>query len=104
MIDHEGTVLAHAIVGLLNEMLTLDPVATAALINARVPCNDALANHSTIQAGPVEGSPQNVVGILGLLNGLCGVDDRGWGVVAAVVESDGTVSGFKVLTERLPEV
>jgi hypothetical protein len=71
-------------IDLLNEALALDPVAISALVSNRVPCNENLANHDSIQAS---GHPFSV-GLLGIINGLFGVDERGWGAIAAVVEAD----------------
>lgn len=68
----------------LNELIALDKPAIAALIANRVPCNEALANHPTVQV-----SKQNDgyhVGMLGILNGLFGVDDTEWGPIVFVFE------------------
>ena len=40
----------HAI-DILNEALSLDPQAIKDLVNARVACNEAMADHPTIQVG-----------------------------------------------------
>jgi hypothetical protein len=78
-------VLAQRVVDYLNELTELDRVAVGALISNRVPCNLELANHPTCQVMAQNGG--NHVGLLGLLNGLCGVYDDGprknWGAVAA---------------------
>ena len=70
----------------LNEMVDADPVAARALVEARVPCNDELAHHATIQVQgdkQPDGSLRCSVGFLGALNGLFGTDDAGWGPIAA---------------------
>jgi hypothetical protein len=87
---------AHA-VNVLNEALAADPVAVTALVAARVPCAEALADHESIQVSAKEGVYS--VGILGILNGIFGIRDDGMGFIAAVVEDDGTVSRFAVLDE-----
>lgn len=83
MVDRE---LASRIVSLLNELLELDRRAVEALILHRVTCNSALAEHSTVQVSDTGerrssllamGSPRYQVGILGVLNGLCGTFDDG---------------------------
>lgn len=77
------------VVNLLNEAVKLDPQAMYALVEARVPCNEALADHPTIQVSAYDeqtGKPtpgQFRVGILGLLNGLFGTDSVGWGFITA---------------------
>lgn len=84
--------LVERTVDLLNELLEVDPVAVHQLVESRVSCSHALSWHPTVQ---VHGDGLTAsVGILGVLNGLCGVDSDGWGAVAAVFEEDGTLSGF----------
>jgi hypothetical protein len=66
------TTSAATICDLLNGMLAADPTATHALIINRVPCNRALVDHPSIivDALSKDGS-RPVVGLLGVLNGLC---------------------------------
>ena len=92
--------LAQKMVDLLNEAYALDPVAMTALVLARVPCNAALLAHPTIQVADVQdGGP--TVGILGIVNGICGADERGWGAVAANFDDDVTrLEGFSLLPEK----
>ena len=72
-------------VEVLNEALLNDRHAIEALFAHRVPATEALANHPTIQVlfNPI-GNP--TLGTLGLINGLFGVDDQGWGLIAAIVD------------------
>ena len=67
---------AQQIVDALNEANQLDPLAVAELMICRVSCNEALADHPTIQVG------NDGVGPLGLINGLVGVRDNDWGYIA----------------------
>jgi hypothetical protein len=80
--------LAQHIVNYLNELMNLDKPAVGALIGNRVPCNEALADHPTCQVSSQNGGCY--VGLLGLLNGLCGKMDEGpWkggGLIAAEFE------------------
>jgi hypothetical protein len=69
-------------------MLRLDPEATDKLVKSRVPCNEALAEHPTIQCGIFDGTKQNRVGLLGVLNGLFGCDANGCGAIAMVIEGE----------------
>lgn len=89
---------ANAMVEFLNELITIDPTAVNALVNARVECNAQLAYHPTVQAGVKDDKYQ--VGLLGILNGFFGAFDFGprvgWGAIQAIVELDGTISGFKL--------
>lgn len=70
----------------LNQLLELDPVAVSALVERRVPCNEALAVHPTVQVCS-EGSEYRV-GLLGVLNGLFGVDQELWGPISAQYNED----------------
>lgn len=89
MIDNA---LADRVIDFLNELNRLDPEGMARLINARVQCNARLAEHPTVQ---VAGPEPYAVGMLGVLNGLCGVVDGGeldgYGVIAAVFNPARTV-------------
>ncbi len=80
----KGTLTIEEAVELLNEMARLDPKATERLISQRIACNEALAKHPTVQVH--DGKGGNSVGMLGVVNGMFGVDDEGWGAVAAVYE------------------
>ena len=75
-------------VGMLNRALAADRPAIAALIANRMPCNEALADDPTIQVGRQHGGFN--VGMLGILNGLFGVDGAGWGSIAGVFEDSPT--------------
>jgi len=98
--------LDHALV-LLNEMLALDPVATQALVETRVHCTTQLAAHPSIQVAGEDNEP--LVGLLGVLNGIFGTYGpeagklEGWGPIAAMFETDGTLIGFKRSFDPLPQ-
>jgi len=87
-------------VEVLNEALKADAEVISRLVNQRLPCNDVLANHPTIQVAPhvvKEGDfayANYEVGLLGIINGLFGVDDKGWGFIAARFK-DGRLDGFE---------
>jgi len=76
------------VVNKLNEMNALDPSVIAKLIAFRVPCNQALADHPTVQVGNTGKGFE--VGLLGVLNGLIGVGSDGWGFLAVELSDDGT--------------
>lgn len=75
----------------LNELIELDRPAIAALIANRVPCNQALADHPTVQVHQQNDGFH--VGLLGIINGFFGVNDNGWGPITVVFE-DGNLRGF----------
>jgi hypothetical protein len=79
--------LAIDIVKLMNDTLRLDSRAIQTLCNFRTKCNDKLANHPTIQV-----TAQNMVGLLGILNGICGLRYR----VCACYDEHHELYGFKV--------
>ncbi len=81
-------------VTMLNEMLQLDPAATAIMIGVRQQVNDALAQHPTIQT---HGTPEGVflVGLLGVINGLFGIREDGFGAVMAVYDEHGALDRFE---------
>ena len=94
--------LAARVIALLNEALSLDSEAVTALVNSRVRCNEGLACHPTIQVGTRDDG-SNTVGLVGVLNGLCGVDADGWGPIAVSIEEDtGRVLGFLRTPPRPP--
>lgn len=84
----------------LNRIHQADPSVLPALIVHRVPCNRALADDPTVQVGapPGEADGPFEVGLLGIVNGLFGVDERSWGFIAAVYDDDHQLVRF----ERTP--
>lgn len=87
-------VLAKRIVNFMNELLQLDRNAIVNLINTRMVCNKELAEHPTVQ---VTGQGDDVVGILGVLNGLCGIYDNGFGAIAVVTDNIKGIQKFSVI-------
>lgn len=71
------------VLAVLNSALRADPDAMKALVETRIECNEALSNHPTIQAGAYHAPGKFHVGLLGILNGLFGIDEQGWGAIAA---------------------
>lgn len=74
------------VIGLLNELLEKDRDAVVPLFTRRVPCNEAIAKHPTVQVSYSKSNGIAHLGVLGLLNGLFGVDDRNWGVLGMEVD------------------
>lgn len=71
---------------LLNSAIKADKEAINNLVNSRVACNLELAEHPTIQVGcDIE---ECEVGLLGILNGLFGIADDGWGVYCCDFQSE----------------
>ena len=82
-------------IDLLNEALLLDRVAVENLINFRTPCNNDMAEHESIQVKQDRNIPELItVGFIGLLNGICGIDDNNCGGIAAVINDAGQLVRF----------
>lgn len=89
--------LAEKTISFLNSLVELDKIAVSELVDSRVLCNSKLADHPTVQVrgyGPVTPS----VGLLGILNGLCGSYDdepkKGFGPISAQFSSGKIVAFF----------
>jgi len=82
----------------LNRIHKTDPTVLPELIFHRVQCNKALADDETVQVGKkewvVEEEDTYEVGILGIINGLFGVDEKSWGFIYANFDDKGTLVDF----------
>lgn len=93
------------VVDYLNGLIRCDQKAMQDLLRRRVPCNVKLACHPTCQCIANKDGTDATVGMLGVLNGLFGIDPDGWGPIAAVIEDDGSLSGFICTPgNKLPEI
>lgn len=92
---------ADDLIAFLNEILNTDPDFMQQLVDHRLPCNQLLADHPTLQVGAGM-EHRRVAGVLGLLNGFIGTIDegprQGWGAIAAIYQG-GRLTSF----ERVPE-
>jgi hypothetical protein len=89
------TTNTHEVVRILNEALATDVQAISALVAARVPCNEALADHPTIQVGTHDGVTK--VGILGIINGFFGIGEDGYGAIEANLNQEsGLIVEFRL--------
>jgi hypothetical protein len=83
----DEAVLANRIISSLNEYLAIDPQAIHSLIEYRVPTNQALTDHPSVQVNAEGEVP--VVGLLGILNGIVGViPGSEVGYITAVFDDD----------------
>ncbi len=85
----------------LNELVAVDRDAMAALIEARVPCNSGLADHPHVQVQADDGNGC-VVGLMGILNGLLGAEEDGFGRICAVYGDTGRLERFAHTPPRAP--
>jgi hypothetical protein len=90
------TVDPHIVINFLNSILKIDNLALNELImNKRVSCNKELGEHPTVQTLCDDNGSNYTVGLLGLLNGMCGKNEDGWGyIVARVDESNNEIISF----------
>lgn len=85
----------------LNSLLEVDRKGMSDLFQQRAYCNEALADHETVQvyARIDKCNPEgNIykVGILGLLNGLFGKSDEdGYGAISMSINDDGLIEKFE---------
>lgn len=97
------SVTIYDVVSFLNQLLKTDREAVSELFHLKVKCNQALADHPAVQVSEyilengaeVKTPGEYQVGLLGILNGLFGVDKDGWGAIARNVET----SDYKTIFE-----
>lgn len=88
------------VVEVLNRIHKADPTVLPALIEQRVPCNQAVADDPTVQVGrALDGTWE--VGFLGILNGALGIREDGYGHITALTSKEtGEILRFE-LTDRI---
>ena len=79
-------------VAVLNRALAADKDAMRRLSDFRVMCNDELADDPTIQVRKEE-SGNCSVGLIGILNGIFGIQDNNYGYLAGSYELECPVGG-----------
>ena len=97
------------LIAFLNTLVELDPDAISDLLSNRVFCNEKLAEHPTVQVSDCTSDNvvgQYQVGILGILNGFCGIIERGpkagYGPITARYDEDGMLVGFERTNSASP--
>jgi hypothetical protein len=81
--------LALHIIKCLNEYLALDYKPIQELVEYRVPVSDLLADHSHIQVVVESSYSTPMLGLLGILNGICGIiPGTSIGYITAVFNDD----------------
>ena len=85
----------------LNDLVAKDQTAIASLVNNRVQCNKALAEHESAQVMK-DGSSAWKIGLMGIINAMFGSSDVDtFGAIAAVFDEDMSLIGFEQV--RQPE-
>jgi hypothetical protein len=80
----------------LNRINETDPSVLPRLISHRVSCNLDLAKDKTVQVGKVTGQILTYyeVGLLGIINGLFGIQEDGFGYITCNLDDYGTIINF----------
>lgn len=78
----------------LNSMLAYDPDCMHDLVEHRVPCNEDMVRHESAQVYPINELGDKGLGVLGVINGLFGADEEGWGPIAAYFD-EGKLQEFR---------
>lgn len=83
MADELNMAAINEAIEVLNRVHAADPSVLPTLIALRVPCNEAVADDPSVQVGTTEHGGFEV-GVLGIINGIFGVNARNAGYIAAV--------------------
>jgi len=95
---YKESITAKDVVKLLNQMLKIDRQCVEKLIENRVPCTRKLAMHPTIQViGKGDGTYR--IGMMGIINGMFGIDDNGMGQIVAYYKS-GILINFRTVKKK----
>jgi len=82
----------------LNDLLDRDRTAISTLLETRVPINEALVRHPTLQHTRNYLTTKPEVGLLGVINGLFGTlqggPRNGWGPITARFDEHNNCLGF----------
>lgn len=89
------TVDLQNVVDFLNGLLAADRRAIQELISTKVKCNEKLAFHPTVQV-IITGPDKYETGILGVLNGLFGIDEKGESYIMAVFSENNVLKEFRL--------
>ena len=95
----EETITVKDVVAMLNEIHQIDPDLTTGMILHRFPCNKGIRDHKTVQAHCYgDDSLENPkVGLLGILNGILGIDKNHFGPIAGDFNKETkALLGFKM--------
>lgn len=100
MTDHTHDPIDTAI-EVLNRIHAADPEVLPVLIAQRVKCNEAVAADPTVQVHWHEGYKCWQVGLLGILNGIYGIQEGGGGYIGAHYDDDGILVEFIRMTPKV---
>ena len=85
---------------LLNDMVQKDKDCVITLINSRGVCNELIAGHPFIQVLQDDENGPYKIGLLGVLNGLFGIDSEGYGAIVMYIDAETKKIEFKTNLEN----
>jgi hypothetical protein len=99
---YKTQVSSYDIVNFLNELLKLDNDMINCLCFQRIPCNQLIVNHPSVQVSQINNN--FCVGLLGILNGLIGVDKEHYGCIQTETEQCSFYpTGYKITSFIIDE-
>jgi hypothetical protein len=90
---------AKTTVDYLNRLLEVDRNTVECLFDIRVPCNDAMRDHPTVQVITTPNGAR--VGLIGVLNGLFGVDQKDRGHICTIHDEEDNLLRFELTRDVL---
>ena len=88
---------------LLNELLKLDYDCISSLVRHHERCNDAIADHPSVQVSKYSAqstlaqvNKTATVGFIGILNGMFSIREDGMGAICYEFDDDGKITMFKL--------
>lgn len=101
----EGWVSIDMVVERLNELLKIDPQAINTLFQVRAICNEKIGMHPGINVLPLQTEKTiGVVGIIGILSGLFGVDKEGFPRLCLLINDDNEIVAFAKYEKPMRDV
>lgn len=88
-------ITAQDVCDLMNDLLQLDRSCVNEMIKTRFRCNQDTADHPTVQVRKYPEDEYFTVGLIGILNGLFGIREDGFGGLCYECDEDGNVIKFK---------
>lgn len=82
-------------IDLLNDALKTDRKSIEEMFKTRIKCTKKLMNHKTIQVRKYISDEFPTVGVLGLINGIFGISEKGAGPICMVLGDDDHIQHFK---------
>ena len=96
----DDNITPEKLVGFLNNLIELDSNFITSIFQIRIPCNKEMAEYKTVQVRYDDLGSSRLnhyrLGLLGLFNGMFGVNENEYGCICMSVRSSGVVDKFYV--------